>query len=150
MRPMIDTAIVLLAALVAGTTFCILVGYDPTGISGPAYVEVQQGAIRGLNVLIPALGGACILLTLADAWLSRAERGRAVVLLIAAGFLIAAALITRFGNQPINAVVIGWDAQHPPPEWQALRDRWWHWHVIRTWAALAGLALIAIGTRRKG
>ena len=75
MRCLIDVAAVLLAALVAGTTFGILFGYNPAGISGPAYVEVQQGAIRGLNVLIPALAALCILLVLLDA--CRARRAAA-------------------------------------------------------------------------
>ena len=149
MRCLIDVAAVLLAALVAGTTFGILFGYNPAGISGPAYVEVQQGAIRGLNVLIPALAAPCILLVLLDAWLSRAARGRMVLLLLAACALIAAGLITRLGNQPINAIVASWNAHSPPPEWEALRDQWWHWHAIRTWIALLGLALLVIATRMK-
>lgn len=149
MRWVVDFLAVLLAALVAGTTFGILFGYDPAGISGPAYVEVQQGAIRGLNVLIPVLGGLAILFTLIDAFLSRAVPGRAWLLLVAACFLIAAAAITRFGNQPINAVVITWNAQAPPAQWSALRDQWWHWHVIRSWVTVGGLVLLVIATQMK-
>jgi Anthrone oxygenase len=69
--------------------------------------------------------------------------------LIAAAILIAGGLITRFGNQPINAIVATWNANSPPPEWEALRDRWWHLHVIRTWIALFGFALLLIATRMK-
>lgn len=36
MRAFLDFTAVILVALVAGTTFGILTGYDPSGISGPA------------------------------------------------------------------------------------------------------------------
>jgi Domain of unknown function (DUF1772) len=147
MRAFLDFVAVMLAALVAGTTFGILTGYDPTGISGPAYIEVQQGAIRGLNVLIPVMGGIAVLLVLVDTWISRAAKARMAMLLIAAVLLVAAALITRLENQPINAIVLTWNAQSPPAGWEALRDQWWHWHMIRTWVTVAGLALLLIGTK---
>jgi uncharacterized membrane protein len=70
-----------------------------------------------------------------------------VLLLTSAALLIAAALITRLGNQPINAIVATWDALRPPAGWEALRDQWWHWHVIRTWTTLAALVFLLIGTR---
>jgi len=54
---------VLLVALVVGSMFGIWVGYNPTSLSPAAYVEHQQLAIRSLNVVLPILGAACILLT---------------------------------------------------------------------------------------
>jgi uncharacterized membrane protein len=149
MRSVVDFLAVMLTALVAGTTFGILFGYDPAGISGPAYIEVQQGAIRGLNLLIPALAGGAILFTLIAAWLSRDTPGRALLLILAACVLIGGGAITRFYNQPINAIVIHWDAHNPPAQWEVLRDHWWYWHVIRTWVAIAGLALLVIATRMR-
>ena len=46
----------LLVALLAGTTFGIWLGFDPTGLSAAAYVEQQQHAIRALNSILPAAG----------------------------------------------------------------------------------------------
>ncbi len=46
--------------------------------------------------------------------------------------LLAAALVTRFGNQPVNAIVMTWNPQSPPAEWAQLRDAWWQWHMVRT------------------
>jgi uncharacterized membrane protein len=147
MRALLDCVTVILVALVAGTTFGILAGYDPSGISGPAYIEVQQGAIRGLNVLIPVMGGVAIVLTLIDAWVSRGDKARMTLLLVAAAFLVLAALVTRLGNQPINAIVATWNAQTPPAGWETLRDQWWYWHVIRTWITIAALLCLLIGTK---
>lgn len=133
---------IVLAALLAGATFGIATGYNPAGLSPTAYVEQQQNAIRGLNVLLPLLGLVAIVLTLTSAYLQRNVKGQYLTFLIAALFLIASGLITRFGNQPINAIVMTWDPKMPPADWMALRDRWWSLHLMRTASMFVGLCLI--------
>jgi uncharacterized membrane protein len=91
---------------------------------------------------MPILGAVCIVLTLVHASLVRANRSSFYLLLLGAALLIAAGLITRFGNQPINAHVITWSALAPPSAWARARDQWWHWHVLRTIAGIAALACI--------
>lgn len=140
--------LLLLAALLVGTMFGIWVGFDPAALSAQAYVEQQQNAIRSLNTFLPALGAVCIALTVALAVLSqgrtRAWLGAAAVCFVAAG------LITRFGNQPINAIVITWSPQAPDARWMEMRDTWWHWHIARTLFGIVaiGFALIAALGRR--
>jgi uncharacterized membrane protein len=66
--------------------------------------------------------------------------------------LVAAALVTRFGNQPINAIVMTWNPQSPPAEWTQLRDTWWRWHTVRASAGIVGLGLTllaVLGARRR-
>lgn len=144
-------ALLLLLALLAGTMFGTLVGFDPASLSASAYTEQQQNAIRSLNTLLPAIGAACIVLTIGLAVRAKGDiRSRA--LLVAAGLLlIAAGLVTRFANQPINAIVMTWTAQSPPANWAQLRDEWWHWHIVRTYAGIAALVLhvfVALGAGR--
>ena len=144
--------LVLLSALLVGTMFGIWVGYDPSALSASAYVEQQQNAIRSLNTLLPVIGAACIVLTVWLAILSKDDaRGR--YLLVAAGVcLITAALVTRFGNQPINAIVMTWNPRSPPADWAALRDTWWRWHMVRASAGMVALGLIllaVLGARRR-
>jgi len=65
--------------------------------------------------------------------------------------LAIAGVVTRFGNQPINAVVMTWSPEAPAANWMELRDTWWHWHILRTVAGVAALALAllaAIGGQR--
>ena len=131
------------AAIVAGGTFTIWRGYPPQGLSPAAFVEVQQGVIRGLNVLLPAVGLTAIAATLALVWLSRGPARR--WLLLAVLLLVAAGLVTRFGNQPINAIVIGWSLDALPEGWEAVRDRWWRLHLVRTALAGAGYIALALG-----
>jgi hypothetical protein len=141
-------ALLLLAALLVGTMFGIWVGFDPAALSAQAYVEQQQNAIRSLNTFLPALGAVCIALTIALLVLSQA-RTRAW-LGAAAMCFVAAGMITRFGNQPINAIVIGWSAQAPDARWMELRDTWWHWHIARTLFGIVAFsfALVAALGRR--
>ena len=134
----------LVVALVAGTVFGIWLGYNPVALSSTAYVEQQQGAIRALNVLMPILGAIGIFLTITSAILARAERRTLFILVAAVACLVTAGLVTRFGNQPINAIVITWDPKAAPPEWIMLRDTWWQWHTLRTVASVCGLCLLLL------
>jgi len=142
----------LFTSLLVGTVFGIWLGFNPVALTATAYVEMQQNAIRALNVSLPVLGLVCILLTTALAVLTKDDK-RARYLLVAAAICLAAAgLITRFANQPINAIVMTWSPQAPAANWTELRDTWWHWHVLRTIAAIAALALAllaAVGAHRR-
>ena len=109
-------------ALLVGTMFGIWVGFNPAGLSAVAYVEQQQNMIRSFNILLPAMGAICILLTLMLAFLYEKDFRCRYLLFVSAAFLIAAGLITGLANQPINAIVITWSAQAPPPNWMHLRD----------------------------
>lgn len=141
-----------LTALLVGTMFGIWLGFNPAALSAGAYVEMQQNTIRALNVVLPALGLACIVLTVALAVVTRKDGRARSLLAVAALCLLAAGLITRFANQPINALVMTWSAQAPASNWAELRDTWWHWHTLRTALALGGfaLALLAAVGRRTG
>ena len=139
---LVRLANIIFAALIAGGMFVIWVGYDPAALSPSTYVEQQQNAIRALNVVMPVLGAIAIALTLVSAFLQRKDRAAFVLLVVAAAFLIISALVTRFGNQPINALVMSWDIARPPANWTELRDQWWGFHRLRTFCGLIALALI--------
>lgn len=130
--------------LLAGSLFGIWFGYDFTRYSPAAYLEVHQHAVSGLNDLLPYMGLAAIAATVALAWRSR---GRPIVMwsyVVAAIGLAVAGLVTRFGNQPINALVMGWTSESLPPGWEDLRHSWWFWHGVRLAAvSVAFVALIS-------
>jgi uncharacterized membrane protein len=132
---------VVIAGLVAGATFGIWQGYNEAAYTAAAFVEVHQGAVRGLNVLLPVMGLVAIVMTAVQAFLAR-RRPTLWGYLAAAVLLVAAGLITRLFNQPINDIVTGWGANGPGADWQTLRDTWWTWHVVRT--LLSGLAFAAL------
>jgi uncharacterized membrane protein len=150
LRTIVDFFSLLLGSLVAGTMFGIWLGYNPAELAAATYVAQQQQAIRALNVTMPVLGGVMILLTIIAAMLARDDRTRLALLMAAALCFLAAGLITRFLNQPINAIVMTWSVDAPPANWVQLRDDWWRWHVVRLVAGLGGLCLlIAAALRRR-
>lgn len=136
--------LLMLVALLVGTMVGIWVGFNPAGLSSSAYVEQQQDAIRAFNVLLPAVGAGCVLLALLLAFMSSGDPRSRYLLVAVAVLLVVAGLVTRFGNQPINAVVASWSAQSPAANWAQLRDDWWYWHVVRSVAGVLALALLVL------
>lgn len=141
---------IVMVALVAGTIFGIWIGFNPKDLSAPTFIEQQQNTILALNTLMPILGFITILLTIISAFLLRKKDKIAfTVLLIASLFLIVSGLITKFGNQPINSIVMSWNMNIPPDNWIELRNQWWIFHEIRTLTAFIGLCLIIWTNIRK-
>ncbi|NJB72138.1 putative membrane protein [Saonia flava] len=140
---------ILMAALVAGTIFGIWIGYNPMDLSAATYIEQQQNIIIALNDIMPILGLITIILTLASAFLRRKEKMAFILLLVASAFLIFSGLITKFGNQPINSIVMTWDLKSLPNNWMELRSKWWFYHEIRTLTAFIGLCLIVWTSMKK-
>ena len=139
----------LMAGLVAGTVFGIWIGYNPKNLSVNTYVEYQQGAIKALNTLMPILGLISVILTVIAAILQKQDQFVFVILIIASGFLIISGLITKFGNQPINSIVMTWSKDSIPTNWSDLRDKWWLLHKLRTLTAFISFCLIIWSNIRK-
>lgn len=137
-------SLLVVLALLVGSMFGIWAGFNPVSLSASAYVEQQQIAIRSLNTLFPAMGAICIALAVVLAVLTKNDPRSRYLLVAAALLMVLAGLVTRFENQPINAVVMTWSAQVPPANWAQLRDEWWQWHVVRSVAGIAALALTAL------
>lgn len=143
-------ALLLLLAVLVGTMFGIWLGFDPSYLSAGAYIEQQQNLVRSLNALLPLVGLLCIALALVLAFRSPLPRVR-YLLVTAAACLIAAASITRLGNQPIDALLLHWTPDAPPRDWVTWRDRWWRLHEIRTVLGVAAYMLVVLsmlGKRR--
>jgi uncharacterized membrane protein len=146
---MIDFANLLLAALLVGMMFGAWRFLNPAGLDARSYVVLQQQAIRTMNNVMPALGAATILVTITATVFGRDDRARFGLLLAAAICLVTSGLITRFLNQPINAIVITWRVEAPPSNWTELRDDWWRWHLIRLVTGFAGLSLVIAATLKR-
>jgi len=134
----------LLASLLTGAMFGVFLAFNPRGLDGPHYVQLQQQGIRTLHPALPALGAATIVVTVLAAAMARQDGVRLSLLAAAAIGFLAAGLITRFLNQPINSVVRGWSAATPPAQWMQLRDKWWRWHVTRLVCGIGGLCSLIL------
>ena len=140
---------IVMAGLIAGILLGIWLGFNPTTYSFLTYLEHQQGAIKALNVLMPALGFITIILTLVSAFLQKNNKVVFVTLIAAAVLLVTSGLVTRFGNQPINKIVMTWHNTDVPSNWTELRDKWWTLHQIRALSALIAFFLIVWTVTRK-
>jgi hypothetical protein len=135
-------AALILTGLVAGSVFAVLRGYDLAQYSPATFLEVHQGAVRGLNALLPILGIVSIGLVVALAVIERRNR-RTLILLVLAALLATSGIVTRLGNQPINDLVMSWTVDTFPADWEAIRDSWRGFHLVRVITSIAAFAILS-------
>ena len=133
---------IILAALLAGVSFGIWLGFNPLGLSPTTYIEQQQNMLRALRVLMISLVVTATIITIVSAFIQKNDKSVFNVLMVAAVFFIACILITRFGIKPIDDKVMIWTSNSIPDNWTELRDKWWSLHIMRTIAELIALCLV--------
>ncbi len=133
---------IILAALLAGTSFGISIGFNPVNFSPSTYMELQQNTVRTLYTLLVSLVVGTTIVTIVSAILQRKNKPVFITLMIAAAFFITCILISRFGNKPVQDEMLSWNANSLPVDWVMLRDRWWYLHTMRTVTELIALVLI--------
>ena len=146
-RDVLQIAAVMQIALISGATFGMWRGLGAASFSAATFIDVHQELVRGLNVLLPAMGATFALLTATLAYLARGRRPALYFYLVALAFGIIAGLITRFWNQPINAQVMEWTVQTIPANWTEIRDSWWTGHVIRTFLSIGAMVAMALALK---
>ncbi len=137
---------IILAGLMAGALAVIWLGYNPETFSYDVYLHLQQASIKALNSLMPLLGLLTILFTLAFAFFQKENKAVFILLLAAAGLLITGGLITKLGNQPINKIVMTWSNEVVPADWEALRNKWWSYHITRLITTVVAFCLISFSS----
>jgi hypothetical protein len=133
---------IIIAALLAGVSFGIWIGFNPLSLSPSTYIEQQQNMLRALNVLMLILVFSATLITILSAFLQKDNNKVFTTLLIAGLFFIICIIISRFGNQPINKIIMTWKPDSLPGNLSELRDKWWSFHKMRTFAELVALSLV--------
>ena len=134
---------IILAALLAGTSFGIWMGFNPAHYTPSTYIEQQQNLVGSLNTLMVSLVILATIVTLTAAFLQRKNKAVFITLLFAAAFFASCIFISRFGNLPIQKEMLTWNAASLPENWTVLRDKWWSFHIIRTIAELIALVLVS-------
>ena len=132
----------LFVALVAGAAFAIWIDYNPAGMSPGLYTAKMQHAIRVFTIPLPTVVILGVLFTIISTFLARPERREFYLLIVASICILAVALITAFGNIPINNQIKTWNINSPPSNWQDLAQKWWWFQTVRTIAAIGGLSLL--------
>lgn len=133
---------IILAALLAGVSFGIWIGFNPMDLSASVYIEQQQNMLHALRISMVLLVVITTIITLVSAFLQKSNKAVFVALLVAAAFLIACIIITRFGNKPLDDIVLTWTANSFPDNWTEIRDKWWSFHIMRTISEIAALFIV--------
>ncbi|MEO7801533.1 MAG: DUF1772 domain-containing protein [Ginsengibacter sp.] len=134
---------IILAALLAGASFGILVGFNPMHYSASTYIEQQKNLVLSLNTLMVWLVIITTLVTIVSAFLQRKNKTVFITLLVAAAFFASCIFISRLGNLPIQNEMLTWSANSIPFNWTMFREKWWSFHIMRTVAELIALVLVA-------
>ena len=132
--------------IVAGAAFVIWIEYNPSGLSAANYIESMQHAIRVFTVPLPSIVVLSVLFSGVSSVLAWRERRTFYLLAACCLCMAVVALVTAFGNIPINNQIKAWAPASPPSNWSELAAEWWQLQSIRTIAALGGLALVILAT----
>jgi hypothetical protein len=79
---------IILAALLAGVSFGIWIGFNPSGLSPSTYLEQQQNMLASRKVLMISLVVVATAITFRSAFIQRHNKPVFVALVLAAGFFI--------------------------------------------------------------
>jgi uncharacterized membrane protein len=147
-RVIIEYISLFLTGILAGEEFVVRYG-----VRGPlatlddrSHIQLRQGLIRTLRVLVPAVFLPAFVSTIAVAVVdgtggTGTGTGYAFrwagVLALAIWFLV-----TLFGTIPINERAYEWQLDAPPSGWKATVDRWEKLNTVRTWSAVLAFALL--------
>ena len=148
MRNVVLFGALLFSGLVAGGAFVIWVEYDPSGMTAGLYTATMQHGIRVFTAPLPTIVVLSIVFTVASAFLARYEYPAFYLFLAASICTVAVALITAFGNVPINNQIKMWDVSSPPENWVELGTQWWRFQTVRTGTAILGLACLSLAAIR--
>lgn len=141
---------IMLAALLAGVSFGIWIGFNPVHLSPAAYLEQQQNMFQSLKVLMISLVIIATIITAVSAFVQRNDKPVFISLIVAALCFVGCMIITKFGNLPIDNLILTWTPETMPSDWTEFRDRWWSFHIMRTVTELVALVLIAWSVSGKG
>ncbi|SFP82737.1 DUF1772 domain-containing protein [Amycolatopsis rubida] len=139
------------SGLAAGVLLAVALGVVPAflGLPPDRYVQTHQLVGRSYDRVMPPVVLSTAVLDVA-LLLVEPGTGARIGFAIATAAMLGVALVSQFGNVPINRVVKAIDASSMPAEWSDPRRRWRGWHLARTWFAMAGLLANGVAVVLKG
>ena len=139
---------ILLSALVTGVFWGSWLGLSRSmsTFSPETFLAIADAMIGNLGTIMAILVPAALLSTLPVLYLLYRRRSQAFYTTLSGfAFLVVALLITLLVEVPLDMEFETWTAATLPANWEQLRDKWEWYHVVRSWASVAGLALLLAG-----
>jgi len=144
MAPILTVVLLASTGIFAGGLVMVAAAIVPTFRALPprAYVQLHQTLSHYVDRFMPATVLLSIVVGLALTWL---ETGAVRAVLLVGVFLaIAVAIISQFGNVPLNRKVRSWNPEAPPPETRDVVERWRRLHLLRTCAGVLAMGLFVV------
>jgi uncharacterized membrane protein len=147
------TTIVLFALVMGvfwGTWFSLSRTMDR--LSPETFVAVGHEMIRNLGTPMAILLPLSLLSALVTLVLVRREgHGQAFWWLLAGfGLMVVALAVTLAVEVPIDNRIETWTAATLPGDWRSVQSRWELFHTVRTFASIAAVVAVTIGTAVTG
>ena len=145
----IRSVVVLFAILVTGLLAGVMLGVameQQTAQKLPeaAWTLRQQNDDALFRKVMPFTFTAMMLLLVASIFLLRGSSRIAMVVATIAA--LAVIIVTAGWEVPINNEVVKWIAGSAPADWTGTRDKWLHYHWVRTWIGVASFASALLST----
>ena len=139
---------ILLSALITGVFWGSWLGLSRSMATfrPETFLAIASAMIGNLGTIMAILVPAALLTTLPVLYLLYRRRSDAFYTTLGGfGFFVIALLITLLVEVPLDMEFQTWTLSTLPANWEQLRDRWEWYHVLRSWASVAGLALLLAG-----
>lgn len=139
---------ILLSGLITGVFWGTWLGLSRSmsTFKPETFLAIASAMIGNLGTVMAILVPAALLSTLPVLYLQYRRRSHAFYTTLAGfAFFVIALLITLAVEVPLDMEFQTWTVSTLPANWEMLRDRWEWFHVIRSWASVAGLALLIAG-----
>jgi len=145
----IRSVVVLFAILVTGLLAGVMLGVameQQTAQKLPeaAWTLRQQNDDALFRKVMPFTFTAIMLLLIASIFLLHGNSRIAMV--VAAIAALAVIIVTACWEVPINNEIVKWIAGNAPADWTGTRDKWLHYHWVRTWIGVASFASALLST----
>jgi uncharacterized Tic20 family protein len=145
----IRSVVVLFAILVTGLLAGVMLGVameQQTAQKLPeaAWTLRQQNDDALFRKVMPFTFTAMMLLLVASIFLLHGSSRIAMVVATIAA--LAVIIVTAGWEVPMNNEIVKWIAGNAPVDWTGTRDKWLHYHWVRTWIGVASFASALLST----
>lgn len=108
-------------------------------------IRLAKILVRNLAIPMRIISPVCIGAMVLSMWMyPNKESVEFYVGIAAIVFILAALLITILIEVPINNQIIAWTPSTVPANWEAIRNRWQFFNIIRVVAALMSFGCFAL------
>jgi uncharacterized Tic20 family protein len=109
-----------------------------------AWTLRQQNDDALFRKVMPFTFTAMMLLLVASIFLLQGSSR--IAMAVATIAALAVIIVTARWEVPMNNEIVKWIAGNAPVDWTGTRDKWLHYHWVRTWIGVASFAFALLST----